>query len=184
MNTHPLTMTTLLYPIALAALLLAAPPARAGEGHDHGPATSAATGPALPRFALTSPTFELVGTLNGHDLTLYLDQAATNEPVTQARIELNLAGAKHVAQPHDGTFEVELAAEPQADVLPITATVTVDGRTDVLTGELDLHADAPEPTHAFAWPAYAGWAVTTLVALTAAGLLVRRLRARRQGAPA
>lgn len=179
---HPLlTMTTLLSPTALAALLLVAPPALAGEGHDHGPAAPAATGPALPRFAATSPTYELVGTLAGHDLTLYLDRAATNEPVTQARIELNLAGTRYVAQPHGDAFEVELAAAPEADVLPITATVTADGQVDVLTGELDLHADGPEPAHARAWPAWAGGAAAALAALTAASLWARRLRARRQG---
>ena len=41
----------------------------AGEGHDHGEAPTASTGPALPRFAATSSTFELIGVLNGHDMT-------------------------------------------------------------------------------------------------------------------
>ena len=46
----------------------------AGEGHDHGEAPTASTGPALPRFAATSSTFELIGVLNGHDLTLWLER--------------------------------------------------------------------------------------------------------------
>ena len=45
----------------------------AGDGHDHGEATTSAGGPALPRFTAVSETFELVGVLNGKQLTLYLD---------------------------------------------------------------------------------------------------------------
>ncbi len=62
--------------------------ARAGDGHDHGDAPPAASGPALPRFAAVSDLFELVGVLDGKRLTLYLDHAADNRPVKDAKLEL------------------------------------------------------------------------------------------------
>ena len=62
-------------PAALcAAAILAASPAWAGPGHDHGDAAPAAVGQALPRFSAVSETFELVGVLSGKQITLYLDQ--------------------------------------------------------------------------------------------------------------
>lgn len=177
-------MTSVLYPAALAALLLAPLPTLASEGHDHGEAPPAAAGAALPRFTATSDDFELVGVLSGQHLMLYLDRTATNEPVTQARIELDVAGAKHQAEPHDGAFEVELAAEPKPGTLPITATVTVGSETDLLVGELDLHEDADEAAHAHSWREYAAWAAAALAGLTALTLIARRWRARRQGVSA
>ena len=75
--------------------LLVALSATAGPGHDHDHDhdAPAATAPAaLPRFAASSELFELVGVLDGKTLTLYLDRAATNEPLTQAALELELGG--------------------------------------------------------------------------------------------
>jgi hypothetical protein len=48
--------------LGLALLLGLLPPtALAGPGHDHGEALVTAAGTALPRFAATSESFELVG---------------------------------------------------------------------------------------------------------------------------
>ena len=68
--------------------------ALAGEGHDHGETPVAASGSALPRFAATSDLFELVGVLNGKKLALYLDRTENNSPVKDARLELEIGGAK------------------------------------------------------------------------------------------
>ena len=73
-------------------------PAWAGEGHDHGDAAPAAVGQALPRFSAVSETFELVGVLNGKQITLYLDRFADNSPVRGAQIELEIGGAKFKAE--------------------------------------------------------------------------------------
>lgn len=73
----PLAMHAIARPLAagllLGALWMATIPAQAGEGHDHGEAPAAAAGSALPRFSAGSELFELVGVLNGKQLTLYLD---------------------------------------------------------------------------------------------------------------
>ena len=87
--------TTHLIPAAVLALSLGfAMPVLAGEGHDHGDATPVATGKALPRFAAVSESFELVGVLDGKQVTLYLDRFADNTPVRGAKIDLEIAGAK------------------------------------------------------------------------------------------
>lgn len=170
--------------LSLAALLLGAGmPALAGEGHDHGDAAPAATGKALPRFAAVSETFELVGVLDGKQVTLYLDRFADNAPVRGAQIELEIAGAKLKAQAHgDDAYEVVLKEAPKPGVLPITATVTAGSEVDLLAGELDLHeaVHADEPAHEHSWKEYAGWAAGGLVALAVLAFGARRLMSDRQ----
>ena len=162
-STHPLAA------LSLAAVLLGAGmPAAAGPGHDHGDAAPAATGTALPRFAAVSETFELVGVLDGKQVTLYLDRFADNAPVRGAKIELEIAGAKFSAQAHgDNAYEVVLKEAPKPGVLPITATVTAGTEVDLLAGELDIHeaGHADEAVHTHSWTEYAGWGAGGLAAL-------------------
>lgn len=180
-------MKTVLTPVAFllaAASLLLPPIASAGDGHDHGDAAPAAGGPALPRFAAGSESFELVGVLDGRRLTLYLDRAADNQPIGNAQIELEIAGTRLKAAPHGpDEYEAELAGEPPAGVLPVTATVTVGSEADLLAGELDLHAAQAvaqaRPSNAAAYAAWGG-GVLSLAALAFAARRVvaaRRLQA-------
>lgn len=169
--------------LGLTAALLSHPlPAAAGPGHDHGDAAPAATGTALPRFAAVSETFELVGVLDGKQLTLYLDRFADNAPVRGAQIELEIAGTpfKAVAQ-GDDVYEVVLKEAPQPGVLPITATVTAGAEIDLLAGELDLHevAHTDEAPHAHSWKELAGWAAGGLGILAVLLVGGRRLMAGR-----
>lgn len=170
--------------LSLAAILLGTGlPAAAGDGHDHGDAAPAATGTALPRFAAVSESFELVGVLDGKQITLYLDRFDDNAPVRGALIELELAGAKFKALGHgDDAYEVVLKEAPKPGVLPITVTVTAGAEVDLLAGELDLHeaAHAEEPAHEHSWKAYAGWAAGGLLAMAVLAFGARRLMSVRQ----
>lgn len=170
--------------LCLASVLLGnALPVIAGDGHDHGDTAPAATGTALPRFAAVSETFELVGVLDGKQVTLYLDRFADNAPVRGAKIELEIAGAKFSAQAQgDDAYEVVLKEAPKPGVLPITATVTAGSDVDLLAGELDLHEapHADDPVHQHSWKEYAGWAVGGLAALAVVVLGGRRLMTARQ----
>jgi hypothetical protein len=168
----------------LVSLAIACPGvAQAGPGHDHGEAAPATTGSALPRFTAVSETFELVGVLNGKQITLYLDRAADNSPVPAAQIELEIAGTKFKAEAQDDTYKVVLPEAPKPGVLPITATVTAGAEVDLLAGELDLHADAhtDEAAHTHAWTEYAAWTAAGLVSLTVLVFIGRRMVTRRQG---
>ena len=80
-------------------------PAWAGPGHDHGDAPAAAAGTASPRFTSHSDLFELVGIVEGGELKIYLDRYATNEPVTDAKIEVEVGSIKAVAAAQaDGSY--------------------------------------------------------------------------------
>lgn len=169
--------------LMLAVACLATPSAHAGPGHDHGDAPAVATGDALPRFAAVSESFELVGVLEGRRIALYLDRAADNSPVSEARIELDIGETKLVAEKRgDDAFEATLAAEPAPGMLPVTATVTVGDEVDLLVGELDIHAADHDDAdaHAHAWSAYVGWGAAALAALLALAYAGRRIVASRR----
>ena len=158
--------------VAGAALtIFVAMPAVAGEGHDHGAAPSSAAGTALPRFAAVSELFELVGVVNGRQLTLYLDHAASNAPVTDAKLDLEVGGLKLDLKPRAaGEFEATLAAALKPGVTPVTATVTTPTESDLLAGEIDVHelprdAARADAAHRRNWKEYAGWALGGVVAL-------------------
>ena len=166
------------------------------HGHDHGGSTPAATGPGLPRFAAVSELFELVGVLNGKQITLYLDRAADNSPVTEARIELDIAGKKFMAQARQGQhgsdeFEVVLPEAPKPGVLPITATVNAGPDADLLAGEFDIHeavhSHSDERPHLRSWKKVVGGVaggIAVLAALLVAGRRVLSSRHVRAGGAA
>lgn len=174
--------------IGIVAALVLPPSVQAGPGHDHGPAAApAATGPALPRLAAESELFELVGVLDGRRLTLYLDRSDDNAPVLGAQIELEIAGAKFVAQKHSeeaDAYEIVLPADPKPELLPVTATITAGADIDLLAGELDLQAHTDDAAHAHAhahtWQEFGLWAGGAAAGLAALIVIGRRLAAARQ----
>jgi hypothetical protein len=173
-------------PSLLPALVLAltGTAAQAHEGHaEEAPSASAE---ALPRFAIATESFELVGILDGRRLALYLDHAATNAPVEKASLELELDGRKIEVEPHGvGEFEAQLPQAPAPGVIGISASVLAGEASDLLAGELDIHPEAPDaPTGAagFDWQRSSGWIAAGLFALLALALALLRGTRRHPGA--
>jgi hypothetical protein len=171
------------------AALFATPNARADAGHDHGAAAPATAGPGLPRFAASSELFELVGVVNGKQLTLYLDHSADNSPVQGARIELELGGSKVDVKPNaDGDYVATLARPLPPGTTPVTATVTAGTETDLLAGEIAVAGPAPaEAAPAAGWRGLVGWSAAALALLGMLAWAARRAlhqRAARAGAAA
>ena len=165
------TVTTLLALI----LVLVSPITFAGPGHSE--VTTQASASALPRFIAISEELEMVGVINGKQLTLYLDRFADNSPINDARIEIDIAGSKYTANKHgEGEYEVTL----KASVFPVTATINAGELTDLLAGELDLHEEKLSLGNRLGWKSLAIWIVAVLLALIALGATFRfRQHARR-----
>lgn len=185
MNPQDETMKLCIRTLAPAALLLALLnplTAAAGDGHDHGAPAQSAGGPALPRFTAQSELFELVGVVNDRQIKLYLDHAASNAPVKDAKLELEIGAEKLQAQPQgEGEFSVTLAQPLKPGVTPVTATVSTAQDSDLLAGEIDIHAAAPvaaPPEQG--WQDTAKWVLGGLMALGLMMSLAGRLLARRQ----
>lgn len=168
----------------LGAISLALPVATAwaGEGRDHGEAPAATGGPALPRFTAVSELFELVGVVNGKQITLYLDRFADGSPVRDAKLELELGGVKVPVESHaEGEFEAALTQELKPGVVSIAATVTAGEESDLLAGELDLHEEAAvAEAHRHDRKEYLAWSVAGLVGLALLIAIARRVRASRK----
>lgn len=169
----------------MLALWLA--PAQADEGHDHdaAPATAGAA-EALPRFSAVSDDFELVGVLADKQLTLYLDRAATNEPVREASIQLDVGGSIVKANPApDGTYQASLPQALPEGSTPITATVILAGNADLLAGDIDIHAaghDGDEGKPPSQWRRVAAWGLCGLAVVIVLALMWRKRSARVGGA--
>lgn len=162
--------------LSLMAAAAVAMPALADDGHNHGDeAPAAASGPASPRFTAVSETFELVGVVNGRQLTLYLDHFADNSPVKDAELELEVGGSKVSVERHaDGEYEATLAQELTPGVVAVTATVVAGNQTDLLAGELDVHEEAhADEVHERNWRGLAGWAAAAAIVIAVLYMLVR-----------
>ena len=126
-------------------ICLAAVPAQAHEGHDHGDAPPAAS-QALPRVEARSETFELVAIANGRRLTLYLADYRTNAPIPEASVEVSLDGTSVAAKRREaGVYEIsaDWVATPGAKALVFT--VVTPAVLDLLTGVLDIPQPAAAP---------------------------------------
>ena len=134
---------------SLAAVLAGfAPQILAGDGHDHGESPAPTAGPALPRFTAVSELFEMVGVVNGKNLTVYLDRFADNSPVKDAKVDLALDGTAIALEPHaDGEFEATLQDSLKPGVVSVTATVVAGEDADLLATELDVHEELAAVTH-------------------------------------
>lgn len=147
-----------------------------GEGHDHGEAAPAAQGTASPRVQAHSEMFELVGVVDKGQMTVYLDRYATNEPVTNAKIEFEAGSQKGQAQPQaDGTYLIKFDALAKPGNLPFAFTVTAGSDSDLLAGDLqlqELHEEHEESARP--WLRWAAYAAAIVVALIAVTYLLRR----------
>lgn len=163
-----------------ALVLVIVAPAGAGEGHSHD-APAAAAGPALPRFAAVSDSFELVGVVNGKQLAIYLDRFHDNSPVEGAKLDLEVGGKKVAVAPHaPGEYEATLPEELKPGTTPVTISLEVKGETDLLAGEIDIHEDEHAAADGAGWLRYLGWAAGALIVLAAAGAAARKLKPRRR----
>ncbi len=166
----------------------------AGAGHDHGAeeAQNLPTVSATPRLVMESSQFELVGVLKGKNLHLYLDDYASNTPITDATIELELAGKTWQAiAAEDGSFHIALDAELEEGVHSFLATILTKKASDLLTGDLDIHHNDAHETvvdshSGFAFmhqPIHGSWLIAgalLLVLLFGSALLRDRLKRGKQ----
>ena len=165
--------------LALLACLAIIMPSQAGEGHDHGAAPAATAGAALPRVTSSSELFELVGIVQGEEMVIYLDSFATNTPVIDAKIEVEIGSAKGMAEAQpDGTYHLSNAALAVPGTQPVSFTVIAGTESDLLAGDLTVGEtahDTETSTGATAWRRWAAYAAAAVLALLLLVGVARRL---------
>jgi hypothetical protein len=187
------SLLTLLFSIA-ATTALAAPGAHGPDGqHIAGPATADAHGDdgahIGARIEATSELFELVGRLQGEELSVLIDRYDSNEPVLNAALEVEFGEIKARAQFHadqgDYAFDdpalLAALAKPGQHALIFTVSAGTDN--DLLEGILtiaegyeahDDHEAHGDHDH-FLW----GWGAALVAALFTLAALIVLLRRRR-----
>ncbi|HVR94916.1 MAG TPA: hypothetical protein VHI75_13885, partial [Casimicrobiaceae bacterium] len=155
----------------------------ADEGHGgHGAPSSTLPATLAPRVEANSEIFELVGMLEGEKLTLYLDRFATNEPVTNAAIEIASGEFKVTAQSTgEGIYTAAAATLTKPGQYPLVFTIRAAEETDLLDGTLDVPPPTDAVSHTHNWAEWLVWIIGALVALAGtAWLLLRRMTRRTQ----
>ena len=126
------------------ALALAATPI-AGFAHgdeDHGAAAAPLpTATSAPRAQAQTDDFELVIEQQGPTLLLFLDSFASNEPVTDAQVELQSGDLQATATPvGPGAYRVAGDAWTRPGTHALTISVQTADTADLLSATLDIPA--------------------------------------------
>ena len=179
--------------VGLTASLLALMPVAtwAGPGA-HGPngehldaptAVNANATQASLQVEAKSELFELVATLAGGELSIFIDRFASNEPVLQAQVEVESGGLKAQAkfQADVGHYAIDDPAMLQKlsarGEHPLVITVLAGKDSDLLDAVLRVPAPLDVHDHHFHWEWWALGALATLVLL---GITAAHLRKQRQ----
>lgn len=167
--------------LLLPALVLLPVAVFADEGHGgHGTPPSALPTALAPRVEAQSESFELLGVFEGGKLTLYLDRFATNEPVTDAAIEIESGAFKATAQSSgEGVYTAPAAALAQPGQYPLVFTIRATNETDLLNGTLDVLPPPGASSHLLDWTGWLVWIAGALVALAGIAWLLHRRMTRR-----
>ena len=178
------TFRTFLAATFFLGLAVAFQAAWAGPGHDHGDAPAAAAGTASPRVSAQSDLFELVGIVDGSELKIYLDRFATNEPINDAKIEVDIGGKKSIAAAQtDGSYIVKNDVFSKPAELAISSTVLAGKDADLLAGDLTI--PPPNDGHAHdhtvkPWLHWAAYGAGGLLAVIICGFILKRILTVRQ----
>lgn len=121
----------------MAAVLLAAQPARAHGGDEAQPAAGAVAG--APRAEAASSAFELVAVARGQALVITLDRFATNEPITDGAVDVAEGDGSAKAEPQaDGTYLLRAPWVGKPGAHDLTFTVVAGQDSDLLTAEIEI----------------------------------------------
>lgn len=177
----------------LAALMLATTLPLAAAPGAHGPngehldaPANAVGGPMLPRLEANSDLFELVAELADGQLRIYVDRYASNEPVTDASVEVESGNFKALAtyQAVQGYYLLAapdfLKALGTPDEHSLVFTVLAGDDTDLLNGILDTRGADAGNGHGHGHSHALEWAAWGFGGLLATGLVVVALRRRQR----
>lgn len=134
--------------IALALFFVGHVHAHGDDDHkDHAhaaPATAVETSAAVPMLHAESEQFELVARLYEKELGIYIDRWASNVPLLNAEVEVEVNGLKAIAKFHQdhGDYAVTdpevLKALQAKGEHALMFTITAGKEADLLTGELHV----------------------------------------------
>ena len=169
--------------VLMPALTWAGPGAHGPNGeHLDSPKTDNPIQAGL-RIEANSDIFELVGTLSGGELSIFIDRFVTNEPLLQAQVEVESGALKAQAKfrAEIGDYKIDDPAMLQKlstpGEHPLVITVIAGKDSDLLDAVLRVPVSLAVDDHHFHWE---WWALGAFAALVLLGIAVARLRNQRQ----
>ena len=169
--------------VLMPALTWAGPGAHGPNGeHLDSPKMDNPTQAGL-RIEANSDIFELVGTLAGGELSIFIDRFVTNEPLLQAQVEVESGALKAQAKfrAEIGDYKIDDPAMLQKlstpGEHPLVITVIAGKDSDLLDAVFLVPASLAVDDHHFHWE---WWALGALASLVLLGIAVARLRNQRQ----
>jgi cobalt-zinc-cadmium efflux system membrane fusion protein len=139
----------------LASLFLGLAISAAHEGHDHGDADkSAVVSSAYPRVAARSDLYEIVGILKDDQLSIFIDDAVTNEPISDAALQVTIGDSPAIEtkKAPNGIYTAALPDRKPTGSVEVIFSVTAKKGDDLLVDSLTppLAASPPEK-HEHGW---------------------------------
>ncbi len=163
--------------VATVALLAVTSAAFGHGGEDHGAPPPAISQDVAPRAQAATEEFEVVAALEGKQLVVYVDRFASNEPVANAKVEVEGAGLKGLAsQSAPGTYVINLAAAMPPAKHALTISIEAGDTADLLTTTLDTSLPAAIDVQEHGWSKRIVWSLAALLLLAAGALLIVRRR--------
>lgn len=128
----------------------------AHEGHDHSEADkSTAASSVHPRVAARSERYEIVGILRDGRLSVYIDDAVTNQPVSDAALQVTIgdSGAIEATTERDGVYVVAVPGQKPTGPVEVIFSVNAAKGDDLLVDSLALPqaATPPQQQHEHGW---------------------------------
>jgi membrane fusion protein, heavy metal efflux system len=172
----------------LAGLILSFAVSVAHEGHDHGDEKiSAVVSSAFPRVAARSELYEIVGILKDNRLSIFLDDAVTNEPIPDAALQVTIgeAAAIEATKESDGSYTAMLPDPKPTGSVEVIFAVAAQKGDDLLVDSLALSQPPVAPAQQERrWFSAGPVGVALALAALSLGLAYRFLKRRRRAVAA
>lgn len=154
------------------------------DGHSHGappPTPAPISQGTTPRTSTATEEFEVVASLEGKSLVVYVDRFASNEPVARAKVEIEGAGLKGVAsETTPGTYVLDVPSPLPPARHALTISIESADGADLLAVTLDTSASASvthvAPHNQSVWNNWAIWALAVALLLVMVGAVVFAVR--------
>ncbi|WP_225157821.1 MULTISPECIES: efflux RND transporter periplasmic adaptor subunit [unclassified Bradyrhizobium] len=140
----------------LASLVFALSGAFGHEGHDHGDAEkTAVVSSAYPRIAARSELYEIVGILKDGRLSVFIDDVATNEPVSDAALQVTIGDSAPIeaSSQEDGVYTAAIPNGTPSGSVEVIFSINASRGNDLLVDSFIPRAEArpAEQKHEPGW---------------------------------
>ncbi|PWE82124.1 hypothetical protein XF30_31620 [Bradyrhizobium sp. SUTN9-2] len=153
----------------LASLAFGLSGAFGHEGHDHGDAEkTAVVSSAYPRIAARSELYEVVGILKDGRLSVFIDDAVTNEPVSDAALQVTVGDSDPIEASirEDGVYTAPIPNGTPSGSVEVIFSINASRGNDLLVDSFIPRAEARPAQQKHA----PGWLLSTRAAIAASVL--------------